>query len=127
MCCLSSKQSEVLSILQCAGKGLDAYDVFRRTSRRFTYRYEVEDTISSLYRQGYIYRSWGRYYVSCCAPVYCAPVRTVVVQKTVYVPVVAVQIPTPVALPPKKSYVEYLIECAQKYMIPVSAEAYLAG
>ncbi len=120
------QDQEVLNILQRSNCGLSAREIFCRTGCDFSYLYQVEDSLRRLKNCGYIYSRYDyNYAYRCCAPVVCYEPRTVVVQRTVYVPVVATPIPTPVAVP-KKSYVSYLIECQQQYVIPVSAEEYLS-
>jgi hypothetical protein len=125
---MCNRDSEVLRIIQCSSVGLSAREIYYRTGSGFQYVYQVEDSLRRLKDCGYIYSRYGYNYAydNCCIPAHCCTPRTVYVERTVYVPVVAVQIPTPVAFS-KKSYVQYLIECEQQYMIPKSAEEYLLG
>lgn len=122
------RDAEVLRILQRSSVGLTAREIFYRTGCNFSYIYQVEDSLRRLKNCCDVYSNYGCYYAydNCCVPARCCTPRTVYVERTVYVPVVAVQIPTPVAIP-KKSYVQYLVECQQQYVIPKSAEEYLQG
>lgn len=127
MCCLTPKQNEVLNILKCASHGLTNSEIYYRTGYRFNYKYEVQEALNALKYYGYVTSYCGVYYASCCAPSYCCPPcgpSVVVVEKTVYVPVIATPIPPLVSLPPKKSYGAYLIECQYRYVIPMTEAEY---
>lgn len=124
MCYLSYNDRKVLQALSDSSCGLSSDSIYYRTPLT---RYEVSDSVSYLCHNGYIYRSWGRYYLTARCAVVVAPAIVCVPAVRVVYPPVPVLIKTEPPKPPKASYVDYLASCQQQYVFPMSAEAYAAS